>query len=53
MTTQVGAPTVPIYLAGEFVEAGTPLEATIDTPVDGLGVTREEIDNAVVFRLSD
>jgi glyceraldehyde-3-phosphate dehydrogenase (NADP+) len=26
MTTQVGAPTVPIYLAGEFVEAGTPLE---------------------------
>jgi glyceraldehyde-3-phosphate dehydrogenase (NADP+) len=26
MTTRVGAPTVPIYLAGEFVEAGTPLE---------------------------
>ncbi len=26
MTTQVRAPTVPIYLAGEFVEAGTPLE---------------------------
>src|SRR3990170_3454422 len=26
MTTEVGAPTVPIYLAGEFVEAGTPLE---------------------------
>jgi glyceraldehyde-3-phosphate dehydrogenase (NADP+) len=26
VSTQVGAPTVPIYLAGEFVEAGTPLE---------------------------
>jgi acyl-CoA reductase-like NAD-dependent aldehyde dehydrogenase len=26
MTTQVGAPTVPIFLAGEFVEAGKPLE---------------------------
>ncbi|MEX1278995.1 MAG: aldehyde dehydrogenase family protein, partial [Chloroflexota bacterium] len=26
MTTQVSAPSVPVYLAGEFVEAGTPLE---------------------------
>ncbi len=26
MTTQVAAPTIPIYLAGEFVETGTPLE---------------------------
>ena len=26
MTTEVRAPTVPIYLAGQFVEAGTPLE---------------------------
>src|SRR6476661_90330 len=26
MATQVGAPTVPIYLAGEFVEAGSALE---------------------------
>jgi glyceraldehyde-3-phosphate dehydrogenase (NADP+) len=26
VTTQVSAPSVPIYLAGEFVEAGTPLE---------------------------
>jgi acyl-CoA reductase-like NAD-dependent aldehyde dehydrogenase len=26
MATQVSAPTVPIYLAGEFVEAGSPLE---------------------------
>jgi glyceraldehyde-3-phosphate dehydrogenase (NADP+) len=25
MSTEVGAPTVPIYLAGEFVEAGSPL----------------------------
>ena len=26
MTTEVRAPSVPIYLAGDFVEAGTPLE---------------------------
>ncbi len=26
MTTEVRTPTVPIYLAGEFIEAGTPLE---------------------------
>ena len=26
MTTEVQAPSVPIYLAGEFVEAGRPLE---------------------------
>ena len=26
VTTQVSAPSVPIYVAGEFVEAGTPLE---------------------------
>ena len=26
MTTEVRAPTAPIYLAGEFVEAGSPLE---------------------------
>src|SRR6185295_9036034 len=26
MSTEVAAPTVPIYLAGEFVEAGSPLE---------------------------
>jgi acyl-CoA reductase-like NAD-dependent aldehyde dehydrogenase len=26
MTTEVRAPSVPIYLSGEFVEAGTPLE---------------------------
>jgi acyl-CoA reductase-like NAD-dependent aldehyde dehydrogenase len=33
MTTDVGTPTVPIYLAGEFVEAGTPLE--VRNPADG------------------
>ncbi len=33
MTTHVGAQTVPIYLAGEFVEAGTPLE--VRNPANG------------------
>jgi acyl-CoA reductase-like NAD-dependent aldehyde dehydrogenase len=33
MTTQVSAPTIPIYLAGEFVEAGTPLE--VRNPASG------------------
>jgi acyl-CoA reductase-like NAD-dependent aldehyde dehydrogenase len=33
MTTHVAAPTVPIYLAGEFVEAGAPLE--VRNPADG------------------
>src|SRR5438552_16060867 len=33
MTTQVGAPTVPIYLAGEFAEAGAPLE--VRNPASG------------------
>ncbi|MGH2445101.1 MAG: aldehyde dehydrogenase family protein [Candidatus Limnocylindria bacterium] len=32
MTTEVRAPSVPIYLAGEFTEAGTPLE--IRSPAD-------------------
>ncbi|WP_018801591.1 hypothetical protein [Salinispora arenicola] len=31
--------------------AGTPWEISIDTPVDGLGITREEIGNVVVYRL--
>ncbi|WDZ85987.1 hypothetical protein [Micromonospora cathayae] len=30
---------------------GTPWEATIDLPVDGLGIRREEIGDAVVYRL--
>ncbi|HSK93797.1 MAG TPA: aldehyde dehydrogenase family protein, partial [Candidatus Angelobacter sp.] len=33
MTTDVSTPTVPIYLAGEFVEAGTRLE--VRNPADG------------------
>ena len=33
MATQVRAPSVPIYVAGEFVEAGTPLE--ISNPASG------------------
>jgi len=33
MTTEVRAPTVPIFLAGEFVEAGAPLE--VINPADG------------------
>ncbi|HSM38925.1 MAG TPA: aldehyde dehydrogenase family protein [Candidatus Limnocylindrales bacterium] len=33
MTTEVRADTVPIYLAGEFVEAGTPLE--VRNPASG------------------
>ncbi|GIJ33774.1 hypothetical protein [Micromonospora sediminimaris] len=31
--------------------AGTPWEVSVDAPVDGLGITREEIDDVVVFRL--
>jgi acyl-CoA reductase-like NAD-dependent aldehyde dehydrogenase len=33
MTTEVRAPSVPIYLAGEFVETGTPLE--VHNPATG------------------
>ncbi|MER7418592.1 hypothetical protein ABT346_17715 [Micromonospora peucetia] len=31
--------------------AGTPWEVTVDAPVDGLGITREEIGGVVVYRL--
>ncbi|WP_405101896.1 hypothetical protein [Micromonospora sp. NBC_01412] len=31
--------------------AGTPWETTIDAPVDALGITREEVGGAVVYRL--
>ncbi|WTF86302.1 hypothetical protein OH732_01405 [Micromonospora globbae] len=31
--------------------AGTPWEMSVDTPVDSLGITREEIGSAVVYRL--
>jgi len=52
MATQVGAPTVPIYLAGEFVEAGTPLEVR-DPATDELVATTfqagpAELERAVV-----
>jgi glyceraldehyde-3-phosphate dehydrogenase (NADP+) len=38
MTTEVRAPSVPIYLAGDFVEAGTPLEVR-DPATDELVAT--------------
>ncbi|SCG50230.1 hypothetical protein [Micromonospora inositola] len=31
--------------------AGTPWERIVDNPVDGLGITREEVGDAVVYRL--
>jgi hypothetical protein len=31
--------------------AGTPWEVTVDAPVDGLGITREEMGRTVIFRL--
>ncbi|MGK5673838.1 hypothetical protein ACSNOB_13480 [Micromonospora sp. URMC 106] len=31
--------------------AGTPWEVTVDAPVDGLGITREEMGQVVVYRL--
>ncbi|SIN27451.1 hypothetical protein [Micromonospora cremea] len=38
-----------VLLRGQV--AGTPWEITIDAPVDSLGITRQEIDGAVVYRL--
>ncbi|MET8353511.1 hypothetical protein [Micromonospora sp. NPDC005206] len=38
-----------VLLRGQV--AGTPWEITIDAPVDTLGITRQEIDGAVVYRL--
>ncbi len=52
MTTEVRAPSVPIYLAGEFVEAGRPLE--VRNPADGslVGTTfqagADELERATV-----
>ena len=50
MTTWVGAPSVPIYLAGEFVRAGTPLEV-LDPATGELVATtwqagRQELEQA-------
>ncbi len=52
MTTEVRAPSVPIYLAGEFVEAGTPLDVR-DPATDELVATTfqaggEELERATV-----
>jgi hypothetical protein len=33
--------------------AGTPWELASDIPVDALGITREDLDDAVLFRLTD
>jgi hypothetical protein len=33
--------------------AGTPWERAAATPVDGLGITREEAGDAIVYRLND
>ncbi|MBQ0903705.1 hypothetical protein [Micromonospora sp. U21] len=38
-----------VLLRGQVV--GTPWEITIDAPVDALGVSRQEVDGAVVYRL--
>ena len=52
MTTEVRAPSIPIYLAGESVEAGTPLE--VRNPADGEVVATtfqagaEELERATV-----
>ncbi|MFU8873379.1 hypothetical protein [Micromonospora sp. SL4-19] len=45
---QLGVKTV-VVLRGQL--PGTPWEGILDRPADGLGITREEIDDAVVFRL--
>jgi acyl-CoA reductase-like NAD-dependent aldehyde dehydrogenase len=56
MTTQVSAPTVPIYLAGEFTEAGTPLE--VRSPADDSLVATtfqagaDELERATVAAVS-
>ena len=50
MSTEVGAPTIPIYLAGEFVEAGTPLEVRDPATGELVGTTwqagPEELERA-------
>ncbi|MFJ8581498.1 hypothetical protein [Micromonospora sp. NPDC093277] len=45
---QLGVKTV-VVVTGRL--NGTPWEGILDRPVDGLGVTREEVDGAVVYRL--
>ena len=52
MTTQVTSETVPIYLAGEFVRAGTPLEVRDPATGDLVATTwqagPEELEQATV-----
>ena len=52
MTTQVSAPSVPIYLAGEFVEAATPLEVRDPATGDLVATTwqagPDELERATV-----
>jgi hypothetical protein len=38
-----------VILRGQL--AGTPWERIVDNPVDGLGITREEVGDAVVYHL--
>jgi glyceraldehyde-3-phosphate dehydrogenase (NADP+) len=51
VTTEVRAPTVPILLAGEFVEAGTPLEvrnpATDEVVATTFQAGRDELERAI------
>ena len=63
--TRAATPTFPdagsvAYLRGIGVRsvvalpgwtAGTPWEGIADRPIDGLGITREEIDGVLVYRL--
>ena len=52
MTTEVRAPSVPIYLAGEFVEAGTPLEVRDPATDEAVATTfqagADELERATV-----
>ena len=56
MTTEVSSPSVPIYLAGDFVESGTPLE--VRNPADGSLVATtfqagsDELDRATAAAVS-
>src|SRR5918992_5528110 len=56
MTTEVRAPSVPIYLAGEFVEAGTPLDvrnpATDELVATTFQAGHAELDRAITAAVS-
>ncbi|MEV4621741.1 hypothetical protein AB0J74_23915 [Asanoa sp. NPDC049573] len=40
-----------VVVVRDEIDSGSPLQTTIDLPVDSLGITREDIGNAVVFHL--